>query len=814
MPEKKSASFKLRPVQLRWRCDPDTLGIETTDDVPPCEEIIGQERAIRAIETGLNIQSHGYNIYVSGLTGTGKTTTVKKLLEKMPSKNRIPGDICYVNNFTDPDSPSSLVFPAGQGRRFARDMEKTILSLRKYIPQVHENDRYKNQRKEIIENFKIKTEKTFHAFEEKIKKEGFTLVQVQAGLMTRPEILPVMENQPIPWQKIADLISQGKLNPEEATKLRQKHDQFMEELQEIASTHQEKEKEIQEQLQKLEQDATRPTVEAQIKQMKKKYPQEKVSTYLDQVKENILNNLDPFKAREEDKNQQNTLLPSPKKRTTDPFLDYKVNVLVDNSCTKCTPIIIENAPTYTNLFGMIERSWDPSGVWRTDFTKIKAGSFLRANGGYLVFNLIDAVAEPGVWKGLKRTLKNNQAIIQSIEVLSPFVSSALKPEPIDISLKVLVIGNESTYRLIYDFDDEFKKIFKIRADFDTVMDKNKTSLKEYTQFACKICQSESLLPINKTGMAAVLEYGVSLAGRQSKISTRFSDIADIIREAHYWAGKSRSKTIGAAHIDRAIREKKYRLNRIEEKIQELIDEGVLMIDIRGRRVGQVNGLSVYSLGDYSFGRPSKITAEVAMGRSGIINIERESGLGGRTYNKGVLIISGYLRRMYAQDKPLTMSASLCFEQSYSGVDGDSASSTEIYGLLSALSDIPLRQDIAVTGSVNQKGEIQPIGGVNEKIEGYFAVCKAKGLTGEQGVMIPIQNLNDLMLDKEVVEAVNRSKFHIWSVRTIDQGIEILTGVPAGKRKKSGRFPEDTVHGRVDTRLTDFAEQMKKFGRDA
>jgi ATP-dependent Lon protease len=690
-------------------------------------------------------------------------------------------------------------------------MDKTILSLQKHIPQVFETDRYKNQRREILEAYKTKAQSAFQRFERKIQKQGFALVQVQAGLVTRPEILPVLGKEAVQWQKLGELFAQGKIKEEQVNELRKKHDQFMEELQEIASTHQEYEKETQEILQKLEHDATLPTVQAQIKLLKKKFPGKNVAEYLDNVQEHILNNLDHLKNEEGgEEKKQNALLPSPKLAVDDPFLYYKVNVIVDNSKTSKAPIVIETALSFHNLFGLIERSWDPSGVWHTDFMKIKAGSLLRANGGYLVFNLMEALAEPGVWKVLKRTLKNNQAIIQSTESQTPFVTSVLKPEPIDINIKVLVIGDEYTYRTIYDLDDEFKKIFKIRADFDTVMNKNKKSIKEYIGFACKICKTENLLPMDSSALAGVIEYGVLLAGRKSKLSTRFSDIADIIREAHYWAGKSKSKFITNKYIDTAIQEKEYRLNRIEEKIQEMIDQGLLMIDITGSRIGQVNGLSVYSLGDYSFGKPSKITAETAMGKSGIINIEREAGLGGHSYNKGVLIIAGYLRRMYAQDKPLTMSASLCFEQSYSGVDGDSASSTEIYCLLSSLTGIPIRQDIAITGSVNQKGEIQPIGGVNEKIQGFFDVCRAKRLTGKQGVMIPKKNVEDLMLRKDVVEAIKKSKFHIWAIETINQGIEILTGTHAGTRNKQGKFPKGTVHFLANEKLEEFAERMKEY----
>jgi lon-related putative ATP-dependent protease len=810
MASKDFNSFKLSPEQLRWTCDPDSLGVKTTAEIPPCKEIIGQQRAIQAIRMGLNMKSHGYNIYVSGLTGTGKTTTIKKLLEQMDPRLETPNDICYVNNFNDFDSPLCLVFPAGQGKKFSKDMDKTILSLQKHIPQIYESDRYKHQRKEIIDAYSKKAQETIQTFENKVQKAGFSLVQVQAGLTTRPEIYPVIEKDIVPWQKLGELVSGGKITQKDVELLRKKHDRFIEELQQIASVHQEMEKETQETLQNLEQEAAKPTVHAQIHALKKKYPNEKITSYLDGVEEHLLQNLDRFTKTEGNNAKQTSLLPAPKEKTGALFLDYKVNVIVDNSKTKGTPIIIETAPSIYNLFGVIERSWDPSGFWKTDFTKIKAGSLLRANGGHLVFNLVDALTEPGVWKVLKRTLKNQQLIIQSMESLAGFATSALKPEPIDINLKVLVIGDEYTYRLIYDMDDEFKKIFKIRADFDTVMTNNQKTIKQYLSFACKITKDENLFPMDSSALSGVIEYGVTLSGRKDKLSTRFSDIADIIREAHYWASASKRKTITVTNLDKAIQNKEYRLKKIEEKIQEMIEDGTIMIETRGNKVGQVNGLSVYDLGDYAFGKPSKITAEVAMGKSGIINIEREAGMGGRSYNKGVLIIAGYLRSMYAQDKPLTMTASLCFEQSYSGVDGDSASSTEIYALLSALSGFPLRQDIAITGSVNQKGEIQPIGGVNYKIHGFYDVCRSKGLTGRQGVIIPRTNISDLMLRKDVVEAVGKGKFNIWAVETIDQGIEILTGKSAGKRDKKGAFPQGTIHYMANQKLAEFAEKMKDY----
>lgn len=533
---------------------------------------------------------------------------------------------------------------------------------------------------------------------------------------------------------------------------------------------------------------------------------------MDDVEDDVLQNLGRFRGEEEKRHQ--LFMPGMQIPKADEFLEFKVNVVVDNSKLKRIPVITETTPNYRNLFGTIERIMDTAGIRHTDFTKIRAGSLLKANGGYLVLNLRDTLIEPGVWAALKRTLKNRKLDIQSYDPFHLFSSSssssALKPESVDVDVKVVIVGDAYLYQLLYFYDEDFKKIFKVKADFDTVMSKDEAAINHYSLFVKKICSDEGLMPFTNSGVAEVIEYGVRLAGRQNKISTKFSEIADLLRESQYWTKEDKAKVIDGKHVNKAIDEKIYLSRMVEDKIQEMIEEGVLMIDIKGEKLGQVNGLSVYDLGNYSFGHPSKITAEVSMGHAGIINIEREADLSGKTHNKGVLIIGGYFRGKYAQDKPLSMSASLAFEQSYSGVDGDSASSTEIYTILSELSGLPLRQDIAVTGSVNQKGEIQPIGGVNQKIEGFFEVCKSKGLTLKQGVMIPHQNIDDLMLKPEVVETVKVGKFHVYPIKTIDEGIEILTGVSAGQKQKDGKYPKDTLNYLVNLKLQELATGMKEF----
>jgi len=550
-----------------------------------------------------------------------------------------------------------------------------------------------------------------------------------------------------------------------------------------------------------------PAIKDSISDIKEKFNYEKIHQYLDEVQEDILANLGRFREKEETPPPLPGLVMPP---SVDSFSEYQVNVLVDNSETKGAPIIVETTPNYRNLFGTIERVVERTGIWKTDFLHIKAGSFLRANGGYLIFNALDALMETWVWPTLKRTLKNQVIEIQTYDPLYFFSTSALKPEPIECNTKVIMIGDTQIFYLLYSLDDDFKKIFKIKADFDSVMNKDDDKIQQYASFIRKICDEDKLRPFDNTGIAAVVEYGVRITGRQKKLSTRFHLIADLLREANYWAEKDGSDVVTEKHVDKANEKRVYRVNLIEEKIQEMIDDGTILIDSDGMVVGQVNGLSVYNLGDYMFGKPSRITAKTSLGKAGIINIEREAEMSGPIHNKGVYILTGYLRGKYAQDKPITMSASLCFEQSYSGVEGDSASSTEIYALLSSISELPLRQDIAVTGSVNQKGEVQPIGGVNEKIEGFFDVCKTKGLTGKQGVMIPHLNVDDLMLRKDVVEAVKERKFHIYPVKTIDQGIEILTGVEAGEKLEDGRFKEGTVNDLVDKKLRELGMKIKEY----
>lgn len=801
-------TFEEVPIEkLRWRCDPKKLKFQSTADLPITEEVIGQERALEAIRLGLDIDGFGYNIFVTGLVGTGRKTAIKGLLEEIDTVGKIPSDICYVNNFKNPDMPKMISLPAGRGNEFRGDMDNLIETLKKKIPLIFEDERYLNKKKEILEKFREQQAAYFKEFEKKVTQEKFSLVQVQMGPYSRPGIFPVIDGNTMSFDQLEALVQEGKLSEEEVERLREKQRELASELEDIFKETRKTEKEIRQSLQDLDKEVISPVVRDSLFDLREKYNNEKINNYLEEVQGSIMENLSRFTEKEEQPQIIPGLtIPQP----ADQFTEYRVNVLVDNSDTRGAPIIVETAPNYRNLFGTMERVVDRSGIWKTDFNRIKAGSFLRANGGYLIIDALDALIEPGVWLTLKRTLKNGVVEMQTYDPFYLFATSALKPEPIEANVKVIMVGDATMYHLLYNYDEEFKKIFKVKADFDTVMDKDEEAISKYASLIHKICKEENLKPFDRSGAAAVVEYGVRIAGRQKKLTTRFHLLADVLREASYWAVKEGSQDVSEAHVEKAIQKRIHRINLVEDKIQEMIDDGMIMIDSDGTVVGQVNGLSVYNLGDYAFGKPSRITAKVAMGKAGIINIEREAELSGPTHNKGVFILAGYLRGKYAQDKPLAMSASICFEQSYSGVDGDSASSTEIYALLSSLSGVPLRQDIAVTGSVNQKGEIQPIGGVNEKIEGFFDVCKAKGLTGRQGVMIPHQNVDDLMLRKDVVKTVEEGKFRIYPVKTIDQGIEILTGVGAGQRDKDGSFKEGTVNFLVDKQLEELASGIKEF----
>jgi ATP-dependent Lon protease len=804
---------RLKPEKLRYRFEDNWIPWESTREIPVCQEIVGQDRALRAIRLGLQLKSVGYNIFITGLSGTGKMTTIKSLLEELDHSGKIPNDLCYVNNFKHNDMPKLLAMPAGSGCRLETAMEKLVQRLQKSLPEILESESFKKQWEEMVTQAQQREKDMVQEFEKKVEKQNFALVQMQYGEIQRPELLPVVDEKPVNMKEVKSAVTEGKISEEQLAEMRERHKELVAEMMEISKTLKNLQKELAEKYQKLVRDIVKPFVEELLEEIRSQLPFDGVAEYLAEVETHILENLDIFQPKPQ---QQETnvfaamMKPEPK---TDPFHPFQVNVIVDNSDLKRAPVVIETMPNYANLFGTIERTVDRRGAVHSDFTRIKAGSILRANGGHLVVNARDALLEPEVWKNLKRTLKHNKLSIQGWDPFYFYGAAYLKPEPIEIDLKVVLIGDKELYQMLYFMDEDFKKIFKIQADFDSEMKNTRDNVACFASLMQKICEEDKLLAFSREGIKAVLEQAIRQAGRQNKITTRFSDVADLLREASFWAEKDGAKMVERTHVAKAHREKMFRDNLPEEKLQEMIDENMILIDTAGAVTGQVNGLSVYMLGYYAFGKPTRITAEVSVGRDGVINIEREARMSGRTHDKGVLILTHFIRSRYTKDKPLSMNASLCFEQSYSGIDGDSASSTEIYALLSALANIPIRQDLAVTGSVNQKGQIQPIGGVNEKIEGFFDVCAARGLSGTQGVIIPVQNVNDLMLREEVLSAVKDGKFHIYAISTIDEGIELLTGTPVGELAKSGTWPENTINHLVNDRLQQFANTLKSYRMD-
>jgi ATP-dependent Lon protease len=803
----------LTPDKLRWRCDPASIPYETTAEIEPVSGDIGQERALRALRMGVELTASGYNLFVCGLSGSSRGGMIVRMIEDMHPQTEPAPDRCYVNNFKNADRPRLLTLPRGQANAFKKEVDSGIDFLRRRIPQVFEGEPFQRQKTRIVERFTVREKELMDDFTRRIAREQFALGRMQVGAVALPEIFPVLDGQMVPIEEIPKMVQEGKLETVAAEELERKYDVFRQEFTVVYRKTLSLSRELASEMSYLEQEAASVLVDGVIEELKEKYVSASIAEYLEEVRHHVLDNLDPFKEREgeEEQSPAEGLLGARAERVDrDPFRVYGVNVILAHGELETCPVIFETIPTYANLFGTVHRSYDARGGWNSDFMDLRGGSLLRADGGFLVMYALDTLTETGVWRKLKRTLNHGKLEIQPMETIFPFSTAALKPEPIDVHAKIILIGDRDMYELLYDFEDDFKKIFKVRVEFDEEMKWAEEVVRQYGGRLRKLSEDEKLLHFDRTAVAAILEHGVRIAGRRGKITTRFFDLADLARESSYAARHSGATLITSAHVRAALDSKIERHNLLETKIREMIEQNLLFIDTTGERIGQVNGLSVLEIGGYAFGKPVRITASVALGKNGIINIERESNLSGRFHDKGVQIISGYIRRTFAQDKPLSLSSSLCFEQSYSGVDGDSASSTEVYALLSALSDVPIRQEFAVTGSVNQQGDVQPIGGVNQKIEGFYDICRLKGLTGTQGVLIPAENVDDLMLRDEVIEAVAKGQFHIYPVATIEQGIEILTGVGAGRKNASGKYDPEGVFGKADARLTQMAMTLRDF----
>jgi ATP-dependent Lon protease len=806
------APAELLPEKLRWQCDPARIPFETTAQAPPLEGVIGQDRAIRALKMGVELAAPGYNVFVCGLAGTSRGGMIVRMIEEIHPSIKPSPDRCYVHNFKSPDRPRLLTLARGRANAFKKDMQSGIEFLRRRIPQVFEGEPFQRQKGRIVDRYTAREKELMDDFTRRIAREQFALGHMQVGAVALPEIFPVLEGQMVPIEDIPKLVHEGKLDTGVAEALERKYEQFRQEFTVVYRKTLTLSRELASELSYLEQEAASVLVDGVIEELKEKYPSPQAAEYLEEVRHHILDNLEPFKEREGEEEQQ----PSPEGGARapagerDPFRGYGVNVLLAHNEQDASPVIFETTPTYANLFGTIQRSYDARGGWTSDFMDLRAGSVLRADGGFLIMYALDTLTELGVWRTLKRTLNHGKLEIQPMDLFFPFGASALKPEPIDINVKIILIGDREIYELLYAYEEDFKKIFKVRAEFDEEMEMSDEVISQYGGRLRKLCEDEGLCPYDRTAVAEMIEYGVRKAGRRSKVTARFTDLADLAREACYVAREAGDSPVTATHVRRAIEAKVERHNLIETKIREMIEDGTLLIDTTGTRIGQVNGLSVLEIGGYAFGKPVRITASAALGKTGLINIEREANLSGRFHDKGMQIIAGYLRAKFAQDKPLSLAASICFEQSYSGIDGDSASSTEIYALLSALSGLPIRQDIAVTGSVSQQGDIQPIGSVNQKVEGFYDVCRIKGLTGQQGVIIPVENVEDLMLRNDVIEAVAAGKFHVLPVATVEEGIEILTAVKAGQRNANGKFEPGTIYALIDQRLREMAQTLKEY----
>src|SRR5689334_16828852 len=765
---------ELPPAKLRWTCELSRIPFETTAQADPREGFIGQERALRALKMGVELSAPGYNVFVCGLAGTSRGGTIAHMIEELHPPTKESLDRCYVNNFKLPDRPRLLTLPRGQADSFKKDTQAGIDFLRRRIPQVFEGEPFQRQKGRIVERFTVREKELMDDFTRRIARDQFALGHMQVGAVALPEIFPVLEGQMVPIEDISKMVHEGKLEGTVAEDIERKYEQFRQEFTVVYRKTLTLSRELASELSYLEQEAASVLVDGVIEELKEKYPGTSVAEYLEEVRHHLLDNLDPFKEREgEGEQDEESPDGTPKAQGSperDPFRVYGVNVILAHNHEETSPVIFETTPTYANLFGTIQRAYDARGGWTSDFMDLRGGSLLRADGGFLIMYSLEALSEVGVWRALKRTLNHNRLEIQPLEMFYPFGGSALKPEAVEINVKVILIGDRQLYEMLYEYEEDFQKIFKVRVEFDEEMPMSDGVIAEYAGRLRTLSEKEGLYPFDRGAFASMLESGVRKAGRRNKVTARFVDIADLAREAHYAAAAAGERVVRAAHVRDALASKMERHNLIETRIREMIEEGTLLVDVTGERVGQVNGLSVLEIGGYSFGKPVRITASAALGKAGLINIEREANLSGRFHDKGVHIIAGYLRSLFAQDKPLSLAASICFEQSYSGVDGDSASSTEIYALASALSGIPIRQDFAVTGSVSQQGDIQPIGGVNQKIEGFFDVCRVKtGLTGRQGVMIPSENIEDLMLRDDVIEAVAAGKFHILPVTTLEEG---------------------------------------------
>lgn len=791
--------------ELRWKCPTDIFKFKSTEEVEQLSQIVGQPRAIESIKIGGTIGAKGYNIFVTGLPGTGRLTTVQNVLQEIPGYSQVLFDYCYVNNFENPDKPILIKLNKGDGNKFAKMMKDAMSYLRRSLPRIFEEDEYQNNRRKLTEKYQEMEKKILDDFDNKLKPRGFIRGQYENEQgITIPDVFPIIDGKPITMTEIEEMEAQGKISIDEAKRIKDDYQEFHKGIFELSQKGVKLMQEFREKMDALNKATSSITINSAFNEIEDHFKDEKIKLYIKSVKTNINNNLPLFLKSKDQLIALPGIQQDAQVNDEEKFTAYTVNVILDNSQNNKPPIIVETFPTYTNLFGTIERTFDSRGFWRTDFTKIKAGSILRADQGYLIVNSDDLFQDPSVWTSLKRVLLYNKLEIQPYESLLQLTQSYLKPEIIDVNVKVIILGDMMIYRLLNEYDKTFRKIFKINAQFDYYSTRNQELIDNYVQFIAKVCTQENLPHFSPDGIASIIEWAAENAGSQNKLTLRFSAISDLVREAAYYKD-NKSKLIDRTAVERALEHRRYRSNLIDEKVKEEFIEGTMLISTTDKRAGQINGLTIYNDGIFEFGKPARITAATSAGSEGIVNIEREAELSGNIHNKAVLIISGFLEERFAQNFPLTLTASLAFEQSYGGIDGDSASCAEIYVILSSISEVPINQEFAITGSVNQKGDVQPIGGVNEKIRGFWEICKERGFTGSQGVIIPEQNVKDLMLCKEIIQDVMDGKFHIYSISKIEDAVPLLFGMEAGVMDKDKKYPENTLFGKVYQNLEKFYE---------
>jgi lon-related putative ATP-dependent protease len=790
----------LEAGQVRRRLDPAALPFETTAEVPPLHGTIGQDRALDAIDFGLDIPTPGYNLFLAGAAGSGRESTILDCLERVAATRPAPDDLVYAHNFAEPGRPRAFPLPAGRGRELRRDLDQLLATAREEIPRAFEGEEFETRRQQALAEVQRRQEQINEEIQRAARERGFQIQQTQGGLAS----IPLRDGQPLDGPAIQ------RLSEEERAGLQRRAEELNELVGAAMRQLRRLGQEIGERTHEVARDMARAAVGPRLEALRERWAdQPEVLALLDDIERDVPERLRDFGPAEEPGGPPQAVQAQAMQREQQ-LGRYGVNVVVDHGDDQHAPVVLERNPTYYNLIGRVDYRAS-FGAVETDFRQIRAGALHRARGGFLVLHALDVMGQPFAWEALKRALLDREVRIENLaEQSSPIPQATLRPEPVPLDVKVVLIGPPPLYHVLYEQDEDFRDVFKVKADFAPDMEWTDEHVSNYAAFVRRCVETDGLHHFDRSGIARIVEHGSRLREHQRKLSTRLRDIADVVSEASFWASRAGRDLVGAEDVDRAIAKREYRSSLVEERMHELIEDGTIAIETTGARTGQVNGLATLDLGDHRFGRPSRVTARVSVGTGGVQSIEREIARSGPIHSKGVLTLAGYLAQTYAQRWPLALRATLAFEQSYEGVDGDSASSTELYALLSALAELPIRQDVAVTGAVDQHGRVQAVGGVTAKTEGFFAICRARGLTGEQGVLIPHTNVRNLMLADEVVAAVAAGEFHVWAVETVDEGIELLTGSPAGARGAGGEFPEGSVHGRVEDRLRGYADRLRDF----